>query len=192
MLDKYFIIKLILVLVLIVSLLGLGYSMNFYSENSLASDLVESDEAEEGEKEESNQEEQEEESKSELELRVSEDNLQEIVKNSFFASRPEDEVENEEPEAPEPEPQPRPEPEKEPEDEEEEPEDKKELANPFQLQAVSDHVSEKRAIIYHSEENKTYIVKPGDKIDGYKIVEVKKTIVSLEKDGQQIKIEFEQ
>ncbi|MFW6238533.1 MAG: hypothetical protein ACOC5A_04815 [Halanaerobiales bacterium] len=184
MFEKYFVIKIILILLLIASFLGLGFSMNIYNDNSLASDQVE----DKGEESLSLLEKQEETSKSDLVLEVAETDLQEIAENSFFISpAPEEEVEED------PESEPRPQPsDRNQEGEEEKDSEVQELPNPFQLRAVSDHETEGRAIIYYSEAKQTYIIKPGDEVEGYKVTKITSDVVTMQKEGQQIQVKFKQ
>lgn len=66
-----------------------------------------------------------------------------------------------------------------------------ELSNPFYLLASSINRIDKMAIIYNKNNYMTYIIKPGDNIDGYLVTKIDYTKVVMEKDGQEILVFFQ-
>ncbi len=66
------------------------------------------------------------------------------------------------------------------------------LENPFILLAVSQYPEDERAIILNIFNNQSQIVGTGDVIDGFTVETIHKEQLVLSRDGQQIKVTFEQ
>lgn len=65
-----------------------------------------------------------------------------------------------------------------------------EVPNPFYLHAVSINFFDQRAIIVNSNNSMTYLIKPGDIVDGYLVKEIDFQQVIMEKEGQEIVVVF--
>ena len=65
-----------------------------------------------------------------------------------------------------------------------------EVPNPFYLHAVSINVFDQRAIIVNKNSAMTYLIKPGDIVDGYLVKKIDYQQVIMEKDGKEIVVVF--
>lgn len=65
------------------------------------------------------------------------------------------------------------------------------IRNPFNLQAVSLNQEKKMSVIFNQDTSQTHLIRVEDEIEGYLVKEIRAEEIIMEKDNQEIRVEFQ-